>query len=67
MLSQATSSTESDAERRATLARVYLHLIEKGRQRKKQAAKSAGDCSVESLLAVTLQPTMQEDPECPSV
>jgi hypothetical protein len=65
MLSPTPACPASDAERRATLVRVYTYLIEKGRQRKKQSIQSEGAPQPESLLPTAPLPIMGNEPECP--
>ena len=62
MHSPAPGYPASDAERRATLARVYAFLIEQGRLRKKQNAQPAADSQVAALPAST----QQDDKACPN-
>ena len=61
-LSFAPDCPASDAERRATLARVYAYLIEQGRLRRKQNAQLAADSQVAALPTST----QQDDPACPN-
>jgi hypothetical protein len=61
-LNSASPSPGPDAERRATLARVYAYLIEQGRLRKKQNIQPTASLKLADL------PTspQQDDQACPN-